>query len=194
MWNPFVDRVDTDSETLNGRSNRHCQLLDDNLKWQRRAEELAGHHKQHISELETNLEEKEVYISNIECMLADLSRRVSEMEGKLCRCHEEVEVTEVKDDNDPTSELSYEIVYHTPVAIARLLEDIPNRLVPIGDLEITRGGFEEEVRDGDEDSNQGLESIASQVAERVLEEEDENDKQVACVSRYWLGNKLTSTF
>ena len=41
-----------------------------------------------------------------------------------------------------------------------------------------------EVRDGDEDSDQGLESLASQVAERVLEEEVENDKQVACLSRY----------
>ena len=39
------------------------------------------------------------------------------------------------------------------MAIAGLLEDIPNWLVPIGDLEITRGGFEEEVRDGDEDSD-----------------------------------------
>ena len=48
--------------------------------------------------------------------------------------------------------------------------------------EITRGGFEEEIRDGDEDSDQRLESVASQVTERVLEEEDENDKQVACVS------------
>ena len=159
---------------------------------ERRAEELAGRHKQRISELEKNLEEKEVYISNIKCMLADLSGRVSEMEGKLCRCHEEdVEVAEVEDDDDPTSELSYETVYHTPVAIAGLLEDIPNRLVPIGDLEITKGGFEEEVRDGDEDSDQGLESVTSQVVERVLEEEDENDKQVACVSRYWLGNELT---
>ena len=51
-------------------------------------------------------------------MLADLSGRVNEMEGKLCRCHkEDVEVTEVEDDDDPTSELSYETVYHTPVAI-----------------------------------------------------------------------------
>ena len=114
MWNPFVDRVDTDSETLNGRSNRHRQLLDDNLKWQHRAEELASRHEQRISELEKNLEEKEVYISNIECMLADLSGRVNEMEGKLCRCHEEdVEVAEVEDDDDPTSELSYKTVYHT---------------------------------------------------------------------------------
>ena len=135
---------------------------------------------------------KEVYISNIECMLADLSGRVSEMEGKLCRCHkEDIEVAEVKDDNDPTLELSYETVYHTPVAIAGLLEDVPNRLVPLGDLEITRGGFEEEVRDRDEDSDQRLESVALQVAERVLEEEDENDKQVACISRYCLSNELT---
>ena len=146
MWNPFVDRVDADSETLNGRSNRHRQLLDDNLKWQRKAEELAGRHEQRIVHLEGVLEEKEIYISNIECMLADLSGRVSAMEGKLCRCRDEedVEVAEVEDDDDPTSKLSYETVYHTPVAIAGLLEDVPNRLVPIGNLEITRGGFEEE--------------------------------------------------
>ena len=77
--------------------------------------------------MEKNLEEKEVYISNIECMLADLSGRVNKMEGKLCRCHEEdVEIVEVEDDNDPTSELLYETVYHTPVAIMGLLEDVPN--------------------------------------------------------------------
>ena len=145
--------------------------------------------------MEKNLEEKEVYISNIECMLADLSRRVNEMEGKLCRCHkEDIEVTEVEDDDDLTSELSYETVYHTSVAIAGLLEDVPNWLVPIRDLEITWGGFEEEVRDGDEDSNQRLESITSQVTERVLEEEDKNDKQVACVSHDWLSHELTFTF
>ena len=57
---------------------------------------VAGHHEQRISELEKNLEEKEVYISNIECLLADLSGRVSEMEGKLCRCREE-EDAEVAD-------------------------------------------------------------------------------------------------
>ena len=183
MWNPFVDRVDADSETLNGRSNRHWELLDNNLKWQYQAEELTGHHEQRISELEKNLEEKEVYISNIECMLADLSGRVNEMEGKLCRCHEEnVEVVEVKDDDDPTLELLYETVYHTPIAIAGLLKDVPNWLVPIGDLVITPGGFKEEVRDGDEDSDQELESVASRVTERVLEE-DENNTQVACVSR-----------
>ena len=194
MWNPFIDRVDADSETLNRQSNHHRQLLDDNLKWQRHAEELAGCHEQRISKLEKNLEEKEVYISNIECMLADLSGRVNEMEGKLCRCHEEdVEVAEVEDDDDPTSKLLYETVYHTSVAIAGLLEDVPNQLVLIGDLEITRGGFEEEVRDGDEDSDQRLELVASQVAERVLEEE-ENDKQVACVSRDWLRHKLTFAF
>ena len=33
-----------------------------------------------------------------------------------------------------------------------------------------------------------------QVAERVLEEVDENNKQVACVSRYWECNELTFAF
>ena len=135
-----------------------------------------------ITNLEKNLKEKEVYISNIECMLADLSRRVNKMEGKLCRCHkEDVEVVEVKDDDDPTSELLYETMYHTPMAIAGLLEDVPHWLVPISNLEITSGSFEEDVRDGDEDSDQELESVASKVAEKVLEE-DENNMQVACVS------------
>ena len=125
-------------------------------------------------------------VSNIESMLAELSGKVSDMEGKLCRCRDEedVEVAEVEDDDDLTSELSYETVYHTPVAIAGLLEDVPNRLVPIGELEITRGGFEEEVRDGDEDSDQELESLASQVTERILDEEDEDNQQVVGLSRY----------
>ena len=190
MWNPFVDRVDADSETLNGQSNRHRQLLDDNLKWQRQAEELAGRHEQRIAQLETALEERDIYVNNMECMLAELSGKVSEMEGRLCRCRDEEndEVAEVEDDDDPTSELSYETEYHTPVAIAGLLEDVPNRLVPIGELEITRGGFEEEVRDGDEDSDQELESLASQVAERTLEEE--GDQQVVGLSRDCLINEL----
>ena len=80
------------------------------------------------------------------------------------------------------------------MAIAGLLEDVPNWLVPIRDLEITRGDFEKEVRDGDEDSDQRLESVASQVVERVLEEEDENHAQVACVSRDWLSHELTFAF
>ena len=67
------------------------------------------------------------------------------------------------------------------MAIAGLLEDIPHQLVPISNLEVTPGGFEEDIRDGDEGSDQELESVALQVAERVLEE-DENHTQVACVS------------
>ena len=40
------------------------------------------------------------------------------------------------------------------------------------------------TRDGDEDSDQGLESVALQVAERVLGEEFEDNQQVVCLSRY----------
>jgi len=81
-----------------------------------------------------------------------------------------------------TSELSYESQYFTPVAIAGLIEDVPHRLVPVGDLEVTSGGFEEEVRDGDVEPD----SVASQVAEQVLEE-DEDDTQVrVCFSCLFL--------
>ena len=63
--------------------------------------------------MEKNLEEKEVYISNIECMLADLSGRVSEMEGKLCWCQEEaVEVAEVEDMKGFCGQKSLHIVWY----------------------------------------------------------------------------------
>jgi len=83
----------------------------------------------------------------------------------------DVQVEEVaEEEDDPTSELSYESQYFTPAAIAGLIEDVPYWLVPVGDLEVTPSGFEEEVRDGDVEP----ESVASQVAEQVLREEEES--------------------
>ena len=175
MWNTFIERVDADSIALDERTKRHRQLLDDNLNWQRRAEEMAGRHKQWIDNLERNLEEKEVYINNLECAVATLTSRMDAMEDKVCRCNE-VQVEEViKEEDDLTSELSYESQYFTPVAIAGLIEDVPHRLIPIGNVEVTSGGFEEEMRDGDEVDDNELESTASKVAEQVLEEEESSD-------------------
>ena len=58
------------------------------------------------------------------------------MEGKLCQCHEEdVKVTEVEDDDDLTSELSYETVYHTPVDLLISLQGSPG-------AKVENGGFE----------------------------------------------------
>jgi len=92
------------------------------------------------------------------------------MEDKVCRCNEVQVEEEVMEEEDPTLELSYESQYFTPVAIAGLIEDVPHRLVPVGDLEVTPGGFEEEVRDGDVEPD----SVASQIAEQVLQEEEES--------------------
>jgi len=170
MWDAFIERVDADSIALDERTKRHRQLLNDNLRWQRKVEEMAGRHEQRIDDLEKNLEEKEIYINNMECALATLTSRMDAMEDKVCRCND-VQVEEVvEEEDDPTSELSYESQYFTPAAIAGLIEDIPHRLVPVGDLEVTPGGFEEEVRDGDVEEN----SVASQVAEQVLQEEEES--------------------
>ena len=171
LWNAFIERVDADSIALDERSKRHRQLLDDNLRWQRKAEEMAGRHEQRIDALERNLEEKEIYINNIECALATLTSRMDVMEDKVCRCNEiQVEEEVMEEEDDPTSELSYESQYFTPVAIAGLIEDVPHRLVPVGDLEVTSGGFAEEVRDGDVEPD----SVASQVAEQFLQEEEES--------------------
>jgi len=169
MWDTFIERVDADSVALDERTKRHCHLLDDNLKWQRKAEEMAGRHEQRINDLEKSLEEKEIYINNIGCALATLTSRMDAMESKVCRCNEVQVEEEVEEEDDPTSELSYESQYFTLVAIAGLIEDIPHWLVPVGDLEVTSGGFKEEVRDGDVEPD----SVALQIAEQVLQEEEE---------------------
>jgi len=160
MWNTFVECVDTDSETLNGQSHCHRQLLDDNLKWQRKVEELAGHHEQRIADLEVELKNKTSYIKSIEITLAELLLKVDTMEGKLCCCNE----IQVEEED-----------YHTPMVVAGLIEDIP-RLIPIGDVEVTPGGFDEEVRDGEEGSDMELESVASKVMEQALEEEEDSSE------------------
>jgi len=104
------------------------------------------------------------YIESIEITLVELSSRVDVMEGKLCRCH----VVQVEVEVDPSSELSYEEEYFTPmIRIAGMIEDVP-RLIPIGEVKVTLGGFDD-VRDGDMEPD----SVALQVAEQVLQEEEE---------------------
>jgi len=159
LWNAFIERVDADSIALDERTKRHRQLLDDNLRWQRQVEEMAGRHEQRIGDLEKNLEEKEIYINNMECALATLTSRMDAMEDRVCRCNE----VQVEEEEDPLSELSYEEEYFTPnVRVTRMIEDVP-RLVPVGEVEVTVGDFDD-VRDGDVKPD----SVASQVAEQVL--------------------------
>jgi len=117
--------------------------------------------------LEEELENKTAYIKSVEISLAELSSRVDATEGKLCRCHE----VQVEVEDDPSSELSYEEEYFTPtIRIAGMIKDVP-RLIPIGEVEVTPGGFDE-VRDGDVE----LESVASRVTEQALQEEEESSE------------------
>ena len=51
-----------------------------------------------------------------------------------------------------------------------MIEDVP-RLIPIGEVKVTPGGFDD-VRDGDVEPD----SVASQVAEQVLQEEEEESE------------------
>jgi len=141
---------------------------------------MAGRHEQRIDDLERNLEEKEVYINNMECALATLTSRMDAMEDKVCRCNEVQVEEEVMEEDNPTSELSYKSQYFTPVAIAGLIKDVPYQLVPVSDLEVTPGGFKEEVRDGDVEPD----SVASQVAEQVLQEEEDISKHRSYLFTY----------
>ena len=45
MWNTFVERVDKDTLLMNNHIDRHCTLLDNNLKFRQKAEELISRHK-----------------------------------------------------------------------------------------------------------------------------------------------------
>ena len=47
----------------------------------------------------------------------------------------------------------------------------PPAIVPVGDLEVTCGGFDEEAQDGDVESR----LVAAQMAEMVLEENEEEE-------------------
>jgi len=141
--------------------DRHWSLLEDNLQWCRKAEELAGCHEQHIESLERELENKMAYIKAMEIALVELSSRVDGMEGKLCQCGQVKLMQEEPPVVEEELEYASESEYHTPPMASRLMIKGPIPIIPIGELEIHRGGF------------RTLEEVAMSVAEEALEEEKE---------------------
>ena len=148
---------------------RHHALLDNFLKFRSKAKELIGRYKSRFEQMEASLVEKSQYIKLLEINLATLTSRVDAMEDWLCHCGDWEVPQEVPED-DAWSELLYITQeYYTPPVMSMRMIKGPSAIVPIGDLEITRGGFDEEVRDGDMESG----SVAEQMAEVVLEESEE---------------------
>jgi len=143
--------------------DRHRTLLEDNLQWRRKAEELAGRHEQRIESLERELENKMAYVEAVEMALVKLSSRVDEMEGKLCRCGQAEPMEEESPVAEEELEYASESEYHTPPVASQLMIEGPIPIVPVGELEIHRGGFGT------------LEEVATSVAEEVLEEEKEEE-------------------
>ena len=143
--------------------DRHRALLEDNLQWRRKAEELAGCHEQRIESLERELENKTAYIEAVEIALAELSSRVDGMEGKLCRCGQVEPMQEEPPVTEEELEYASETEYYTPPVALQLMIEGPLPIIPVGELEIHRGGFGM------------LEEVATSVAEEVLEEEKEEE-------------------
>jgi len=143
--------------------DHHRSLLEDNLQWRRKAEELAGRHEQRIESLERELENKTAYIEAVEIALAELSSRVDGMEGKLCRCGQVEPMQEEPPVTEEELEYASESEYHTPPVVSRLMIEEPIPIIPIRELEIHRGGF------------RTMEEVATSVAEGVLEEEKEEE-------------------
>ena len=147
MWNTFVERVDEDTMSMNNRVDQHHALLDDFLKFCRNTEELIGRYKSHFEHMEAALVKKSQYIEMLETNLAILTLRVNTMEDRLCHCGDWEVPQEVQED-DAQSELSYVTQeYHTPPMTTMRIIEGPLAIVPVGDLEVTQGGFDKEVRD-----------------------------------------------
>ena len=147
MWNTFVERVDEDTMSMNNRVDQHHALLDNFLKFCRNTEELIGRYKSHFEHMEAALVEKSQYIEMLETNLAILTLRVNTMEDRLCHCGDWEVPQEVQED-DAQSELSYVTQeYHTPPMTTMRIIEGPLAIVPVGDLEVTQGGFDKEVRD-----------------------------------------------
>ena len=147
MWNTFVERVDEDTMSMNNRVDQHHALLDDFLKFRRNAEELIGRYKSRFEHIEAALVEKSQYIEMLETNLAILTLRVNTMEDRLCHCRDWEVPQEVQED-DAQLELSYVTQeYHTPPMMTMRMIEGPPAIVPVGDLEVTQGGFDKEVWD-----------------------------------------------
>jgi len=155
--------MDADLVESNARMDRHRSLLEDNLQWRRKAEELAGRHEQRIESLERELENKTAYIEAVEIALAELSSRVDGMEGKLCQCGQVEPMQEEPPAAEEELEYASELEYYTPPVASRLMIEGPIPIIPIGELEIHRVGF------------RTLEEVATSVAEEVLEEEESSE-------------------
>ena len=107
--------------------------------------------------------------------LATLMSMVDTMEDQLCYCGDWEAPQEVPED-EAWSELSYvtQEYYTPPMTTMRMIKG-PPAIILIGDLEVTCGGFNEDVWDGNMES--GL--VAAQMAEVVLEENEEVEESSA---------------
>ena len=174
MWNAFVERVDKDTVSMNNHVDHHHVLLDNNLKFQQKAEELIGRYESQLEQMEVLLVKKSNYIELLETNLTTLMSRVDMMEDRLCHCGDREVPQEVQEDN-ARSDLSYimQEYYTPPVTTMRMVKG-PPAIVPVGHLKVTLSRFNEEVWDGDVE----LGSVAEQMAEVVLEANEEEESSV----------------
>ena len=121
--------------------------------------------------MEATLVEKSHYIELLETNLATLTSRVDVMEDQLCHYRDQEVPQEVPED-DAQLELLYvtQEYYTPPVTMMRIIKG-PPAIILVGDLEVNLGGFNEEVQDSDVESG----SVTEQMAEAVLEENEEED-------------------
>ena len=102
--------------------------------------------------MEATLVEKSQYIKLLETNLATLTLRVNAMEDWLCHCRDRKVPQEIQEDNAQL-ELSYitQEYYTPPVMTMRMIKG-PLAIIPVGDLKVTLGGFNEDMQDGNMES------------------------------------------
>ena len=82
-------RIDKDLSTLNGRANRRAEGEVNLAKEVQKDRDQQWKLSQRLEALEAREQDRELRIALQEDQIQELQREVDELQGKMCRCHEQ---------------------------------------------------------------------------------------------------------
>ena len=118
-------RINKDLSTLNGRANRRAEGEVTLAKEVQKDRDQQWKLIQRLEALEAREQDREVRIALQEDQIQGLQREIDELQGKICRCHEQVvPSTQPVEEEEEGLEYASERSYVTPPTAPLELEDI----------------------------------------------------------------------
>ena len=118
-------RIDKDLSTLNSRTNRRAEGEVHLAKEVQKDRDQQWKLSQRLEALEAREQDQELRIALQEDRIQELQREVDELQGKICRCHEQtVPSTQPVEEEEDGLEYASERSYVTPPTVPLELEDI----------------------------------------------------------------------